>query len=90
LGEGVEKKVANLAKEVEEQKAKMKEESAARAAQPMEEVAEPSDEKVASFKVPPLFCLISHHSKPEPHLGGLQTSLPKIVSLLKTELLHFL
>lgn len=52
LGEGVQKKVANLAKEVEEQKAKMKEEAEARAAQPKEEVAEPL-EGMATFKVRP-------------------------------------
>ena len=51
LGEGVQKKTANLAKEVEEQKAKMKEEAEAKAAEPKEELPEPSDEKVAAFKV---------------------------------------
>ena len=54
LGEGIEKKQADLAKDVEEQTNKMKEEAAAKAAaakdQP-EALPEPSDEEVAAMKV---------------------------------------
>ena len=64
LGEGVQKKTANLAKEVEEQKAKMKEEAEAKAAEPKEELPEPSDEKVAAFKVrsPPSWAGLRSHT----------------------------
>lgn len=53
LGEGIEKKSADLAKDVEEQTSKMKEAAAAKAKEePKEEVAEPTEEQVANLKVP--------------------------------------
>ena len=54
LGEGIEKKQADLAKDVEEQTNKMKEEAAARAAsaeQQADTPPEPTDEQVAALKV---------------------------------------
>ena len=52
LGEGIEKKSADLAKDVEEQTNKMKEAAAAKAKEePKEEVKEPTDEQVANLKV---------------------------------------
>ena len=55
LGEGIEKKSADLAKDVEEQTSKMKEAAAAKAKEEpqekKEELPEPSAEQVANLKV---------------------------------------